>query len=252
MIENSNARLNEYRRNLIAVNRSFSSMEPLMLRTKYLSLNAEIASAHVGEAGNPFGIVVRELANMGGKLSEIIKEVESQFSMVVEAVDRWIEAERRMELYLRSYRLANEALDDESLSIVDSMNDLSIYNEKTLTAWGEVSKRFTRGSAQENLLGNIIKCRNEVVGHMRTIIDLTGKLSGLIDRVNMVAVRQSHFVAVTALIESVQVTDARGQIKTIAQDIQTLSREIHAVENGAKNKILSVAALASTILSKIK
>ena len=256
MNNNKRFHLSDFRNRLININRSFAEMEPLLLRTLHLSLNAEIASSLVGEAGKPFGIVVKELSHVGLKLGDIIKEVELEFSKVVIAVSKWIATEGKLRLFLKGYRLSNEGLtgdegfNDKSLFGADN-DDLSMFNDKTRIGWNKAFNSFNRGSAQYHLLENAIRCRDEIVVYLKEITRLTRSISGLLDRVNMVAVRQSHFVAVTAMIESVQVGQGDGHIKTIAEEIQLLSKDIHKVEAAAKDNILSTSSVSSMLFSQM-
>lgn len=248
----------DLRTKAIEINRTFADMEPLLARTVYLSLNAEIASSHLGDTGKPFGIVVKELSYMGSELDELIKEIEREFSKVVFAVSKWIASERKMAIILKSLNHSNEgltvgneggrAISPYNNNCSDTIAFIQLGEEKIKI----LLQKYKEDTLQNLLLSEAMNCRKEIIHFAEKISNITGKLSGIIDKINRVAVRQSHFVAVTAAIEAAQLKANSSHIKTVANSIKKLSQDIHRVENEAKNKLLSLASLSSQLFRNIK
>lgn len=258
MLINTEAGFSDLRTQSIAINRTFADMEPLLMRTVYLSLNAEIASSHIGDPGKPFGIVVKELSYMGNRLDELIKEVESEFAKVVYAISKWIAVERKMTLLLKSFKNSNEGFTNNSVdAVMGSYNEeiesdpIAFIQQRNIHLKGALAS-YNKDSLQYILLKEAINHRKEIIDFLENIANLTNRLSNVIDKINMVAVRQSHFVAVTAVVESAQIKIDNGHIKTVANSIKELSQDIHKVEGEAKNKILAVASLSSRLFRSLK
>lgn len=219
-----------FRLKAIALNRTFAGMDPLLYRASHLALNAEIASAKLGAEGLPFGVAVKELHTLSVNLKDVIGMVKVEFSGIALAVAKWLSEERKASLYLKTLDKLVQ------LSGVDQSGDPEGLVDHFIKQEGTCHNLVWTGS---------IVAKERIGLHLERIESIMGRLNSLVDRVNNVAVKQSHFIAVSSMIESVQVDGGKGDISTVAHNIRQLSREIAAIEAVAKGEVSTLSGMIS-------
>lgn len=99
-------------------------------------------------------------------------------------------------------------------------------------------------------------CRRQVqdglTRELQRIDELTGKLSGRIDRINWVAVRQCHYTSISAQIEAAQVSAERTGLAAVAADIRALADDIAQAERRAKERAVELRHLLKSKLPMLK
>lgn len=225
----------EVRRIAINMNQTFAGMAPLISATRILSLNAEIASAPMGEAGNPFAVVARELSMMSVEIKQLINDASSSFC-VINDIAQTVLLERKLKLFREAIRrewLAREADGRDQMKLPcgrkwrtfleghDMASNASVYagcsscNVKLIECdlWRQVMKNGM------NLLENL-----------KRIEDLSNRLTSLVDRIRWVAARKSHFIAVSATIEAARFNGSGMSLKAVAESISLLAGNIAAMQ----------------------
>ena len=216
----------EFRRDAMAVQTAFAAMRPLVFKSQILSSNAEITSAHLGDSGLSFGIIARELMTMVRELERLIDELQKVFREVAVNSAEWIKAEHRREIFQRA------------MSMAQGGDGTEAQKEK----FHGLCEKLTENSkaSQESMYENI-----------RVVIDLSRKINKFIDRISWVAVRQSHFTAITARVEAAKMEDNGKDIEAVASAIRHLSEEIADAERQARERIHTLNGQAKNLSKQI-
>lgn len=246
----------QLRTNAININRVFAGITPIIRQTRLLSLNAEIASALTGEQGDPFRVAVKDLLVMSGELSKLIGEVEIVFHEVANHIAKWVAAEMSLNLFQRSldrvWDLSEEDNGSDDVKESDRNQWDSTLCDGVIAKWKSNQHKCERHKIEYRLWGHIIDSGNEVLDNLYAVERLTKKLSRFIDNIRMIAVRQSHFISVTAMIESTRVDDDSSDLSTVAESIRELSRDIANLEDNAHDHVLSLISMVSRASSLVK
>lgn len=246
MDPNKNSSHSDLRVRAINLNRTFAGMLPIIRRTRLISLNAEIASAHIGEQGAPFSVVVKDLLVMSHELSKLIGEIEKIFFEVAKHIAKWGIAEMKLDLLKRSL---NNVLSQKDEPI--TYNWESSVNSTTLRKWENEKLRCTKKSIEYRLWSETINCGREIMENLSTMEGRTKKLCRIIDKIRMVAVRQCHFISITALVESARVNNIQSDLPTVASNIRALSKDIAEFEDMAHDQVLAITGMLTRTVNFI-
>jgi hypothetical protein len=248
----------QVRRESIGIHLAFAGMHPLIRRTRHLSLNAILASARLAERGQPFAIVAKELNTVGRDLEALIGEIERMFRTLVVGIAQWGKAELRL-AYLRRSLAVLERIAGPARAPGADGRDGNGSPQGAARAATQAAAQPAAGSGHPRYasltrqLNEHIERLRAVIGRELETIDLvTGKLSGRIDRINWVAVRQCHYTAISAQIEAAQITDDRSGLGSVAADIRALAEDIAQAERQAKDRAIRLRHLLKTRLPLLK
>ncbi|MBI5193057.1 MAG: hypothetical protein HZA08_06400 [Nitrospirae bacterium] len=241
--DNSNTDL---RVRAINLNRTFAGMLPIIRRTRLISLNAEIASAHIGEQGAPFSVVVKDLLVMSHELSKLIEEIEKIFFEMANHIAKWGVAEMKLDLLKRSL---NNVLSQKNEPIFYEWE--SSVNSAALRKWENEKSRCTKNSIEYHLWSETINCGREILKNLSTMEGRSKKLCRIIDNIRMVAVRQCHFISITALVESARVNNVQSDLPTVASNIRALSKDIADFEDMAHDQVLAITGMLTRTVNFI-
>jgi len=246
----------QLRASALNINRVFAGITPIISQTRLLSLNAEIASALTGKQGDPFRVAVKDLLVMSGELSKLIGEVEIVFHEVANYIAKWVAAEMRLNIFQRSldsvWDLSGEDNNSGDIKECDKYQWDSTLCDGVIAKWKSHQNKCDKYSIEYQLWSHIIDSGNEALKNLYAVEKLTKKLSRFIDNIRMIAVRQSHFISVTAMIESTRVEDDSSDLSTVALSIRELSSDIANLEDNAHDHILSLISMVSRATSFAK
>ncbi|HEX7926750.1 MAG TPA: hypothetical protein VF678_04100 [bacterium] len=239
---NINGKLLLLRRNAIDIHRAFSELNPVIHRTRMLSLNAVVASARTGVSGDSFGVIAKELSGVSTELSRLIGEMETLFHTVVGHIARTVQAEDQARLYRRA--LGFMAAPDGA-----APDDTSPEAQRALPAPGLVSGG--EGHNVTILETQVGQSEGALIAGLEAVEALSRQLTQRIARINWVAVRQSHITAVAAQIEAARTPKGSGLME-IARIVRDLAAQIAVTESAAKQKIEDLEALAGLVVGPLR
>lgn len=199
---------------MFELNNGFAQLKPLLAQTRWLALNAEIAAAHLGKAGESFAMVAREVILMGSQLQETVSEIETAFHHSSHAAAQIMGSNWRREFFLR----ANAAA-------------------KALHQEGEAASQDFREEAMAALTGcaaSQAASRQEKAVEMAR--QMTG-LTGLLSRLNIIATRKSNYLAISAKLESALFGAEGEALRTVSAELGQLSKEFSALEKTTENRV---------------
>lgn len=258
-----NVALQQLGRATFAINRVFADLRPLLFRTRVLALNAEIVSARIGRSGESFGVVVRDLVQMGRELMGIVTETETLFQKAATHVAWWLRMKQKFDLYLRSlarHRVlfpkgTDEASEKEMRESSRSLplSASSILYRQGILQWAEED----RGADGKNLFlhrlwEQALEAREQAVFRIGELRIIAGKLERLLDRMAFVATRQSHFLATSSMIEACRAGEAASLLQPVAQNIRELADGFMAIQGKATQRVRELAAMANRVWRQIK
>lgn len=246
MDTNKNSSHSDLKVRAINLNRTFAGLLPIIRRTRLISLNAEIASAHIGEKGAPFSVVVKDLLVMSHELSKLIEEIEKIFFEMANHIAHWGVAEMKLDLLKRSL---NNVWSQEKEKCFYEW-ELSVTSE-ILKKWENEKQRCKHNSIEYHLWREAINCGREILENLSTMERRSKKLCRFIDNIRMVAVRQCHFISITALVESARVGNTQSDLPTVAGNIRVLSKDIADFEDMAHDQVLAITGLLTRTVSFI-
>jgi hypothetical protein len=248
------------RREAIGIHLAFANMHPLIRRTRHLSLNALLASARLAEEGRPFGIVAQELNTVGGDLEGLIDEIERMFRQLVLSIAHWGKSELNVS-YLERSRIAVQRRSEPEHAPGAAGGpaggaDGHSADGPSADGHGSEGRGSEGGGAAGHTLALLLEhtraMRETIYREIERIDLLAGKLSGRIDRINWVAVRQCHYTSISAQIEAAQVHDDRGGLASVAADIRALADDIASAERLAKERAVRLRHLLKSRLPILK
>ena len=86
--------------------------------------------------------------------------------------------------------------------------------------------------------------------NLARIHTLSGKLVSLVERIRYTAARKSHFVAISAMVESARFGENGQDLKTVAENIRTLSGQITSLQETMQIQANDLAEISKLIISK--
>jgi len=202
-------------RNAIDCQMAFANMRPIIRRANMVTINAELASAKIGQQGLSMGVIAREMMAMIANLQTLIEEAEGQFTDITRNTAQWLKVARNMKLFERA------------LSHLEHVEAGQHPTAETSGDRNRMEKVITEG------LGELAQNQNR-------FFKLIRQINKLVERITWVAVRQSHFTAITAKVEAAKLNGNGGDIRSVANEIQELAAAIHEVEQMARHQISSV------------
>lgn len=242
----------ELRRRAIDLNLAFSGMGPLLRRVRLLSLNAEVTSHRLGDHGASFSVVVKEVSAMATELRELVRETERVFWEMVNLVAKWIQAERRLRILQRSVDMIRlgEAEENEKQRRRKFEWRLE-FDEGVEVEWRREMARLEKDNAERCMWGMILENRSMAADYLVELDNFARRLSGMVERINLVASRKSSFLAISAMVESARVGDEGADLRTVAENIRTLSNDITAVESEAMSQTSSLRFMSSKLAAMV-
>jgi len=215
----------------IDVNTAFKGAGDLTSHVNRLAINAQVASSHLGEAGEPFAILVRELITMARDLENMIENVESVFTQIVANVAQWDSVEKRIKMYMDAYRLVekHKKLTKKSKDIENEKYD----HNKIEKIVGSSEK----GTIESLLMKEISTSKKKMGLHQKGLIDNAKKLISLISTVRDLTQKQSVYIAITARIESVRVSEHGDNLIHVSENISLVTKQIIELQENAESEV---------------
>ena len=222
------------RRSAVDVHRAFAGLSPVIQRTRLVSLNALISSARAGAYGESFGIIAKELNLIGSELTRLIHEMEGLFREGVDNVAKSVRAEQQWRLLMRSLERVRGAKGASRSTVA--------------VKGGRPALSPTAAAFCEHVAKAIAASQEELAAGLNDLAMLSRGLSKRIDRINWVAVRQSHITAVAARIEAARSQVAGSGLADVAAIIRELADEISGAESSAKERVDGLTALSNAAM----
>lgn len=242
----------------IGLNRLFSGLQPLLFRTKLLALNAEIASARIGDSGIAFGVVVKDLLAMSSDLRRVTKELEDIFGKIAHHVGIWIRSRTRFDLYLRvtdSLRqgyMDREESAEVSLPLPHKQEQRLILDEGIENDAREDEPLRKAHVPYDRAWSFALSNRREAIGNLREVDLYCQRLRRLLDQLSFVATRQSGYLATTARVEATQADQTAFDLTGVTGDIQAIAREFSVLQQSATDAVLDISKEADIIFRAFK
>ena len=217
----------------VDIHHVFNEIHPLLSRSKYLALNAEISSARQGYAGRTSSVIARDLNRLTRDLEVMVELVGDQFNTIMDQLGQWIKCIKRKGLFdefLR--RLVDDAENSggEALSPGHETRQEAMEEEHTFLD--------ICGAGNWDCLERVIDQTSVSAGQLlENIGQMLKKLTGVVQQISTIAVRQSHFLAISAKIEASREELAETDLVTVAQDMKKLADDMLVIVNGAANRM---------------
>ena len=234
---NNHDDINIYRKQIFDCQMAFVKMPPIVLKTNQLALNAEIASGKIGFSGLSFGIIAREMGTIVSELEKLVTEINHLFSSLSQHCALWIKTERTLSLLERMLTLAKRGQTPHPVS-------LDKVGPKNLSDQPQFNDLYKTTLKQMNL--EITTSLKNLNAHQEDVSKSINKLNALVERIAWVAVRQSHYTAITATIEAAKLKGT-ADLTEIASAIKTLSEEIAYLEKEARDQIFALISKTQSI-----
>ena len=224
----------KYRTRLFSVQGIFSTIRPFVTSSKSLALNAEINAARIGRAGDAFSVVARELGSIMNSLSGVLTQQEVVFSRISRESSEWMKSEHRL-------RLLNRTLDKMNQTVASTSGDTVV-----LPALAGQSAKLTPGTAEGigTLHSNRAQFEALITREQGVLNDkITGaghgvrEIEKLLERMNQIAVRQSHFTAIAANVEAARTETNYKTLGGVARSIREFASGLAQVEAEARQEI---------------
>lgn len=233
--------IKELRAQSIAINRTFADLGPLLVNTKFLALNAEIAAAHMGNEGLTFGIVAKEVIEMGTQLAEIVGELESVFKAMAAGVARWITADKRVAIYQRTL---------DRLESVKRAEGEDAENEEADKATTAEPVAIPSAESSEHILRSYVdRLQTESGGELNNLRVQGKSITGALDRLNIIATRKSNYLAISSNVEASLIFGDASGLKTVAENLAKLAKRFSALEKEAADRVFSLNKLLTDVVN---
>jgi len=266
----SNGAKGNFRSKLFSIQTDFSKVKPLVQSSKNLALNAELNAARLGQAGNAFGVVARELGGIMKNLDQVVGEQQGIFRDISRITAEWMKAEQRTRLYQRACNTINNhyktveagkkemiqvsvsGKDDEAspagMTAINQTALLSSKNNKVVKCSEESSETtVNHQSANEfvNMLSGI-QAREQVAiqNSVAAIRANTRKIEKLVEKMGWIATRQGHFTAITANVEAARDNDSQQVLGPVARSIREFANSLMTAETDLRKSIGNVFQLS--------
>lgn len=250
-------RLHTFGGQAIGLNRLFSGLQPLLFRTKLLALNAEIASARIGDSGIAFGVVVKDLLAMSSDLRRVTKELEDIFREVAQHVGVWIRCRTRFTLYLRVTDALWQGYNAQDGDGAPPPPPRNLAKRIILDEGIEQDARADESLRKAHLPYDrawsfALSNRREAISNLREVDVYCQRLHRLLDQLSFVATRQSGYLATTARVEATQADQTAFDLTGVTGDIQAIAREFSVLQQSATDAVLSISKEADLIFRAYK
>ena len=272
----NNGSKNIFRSKLFSIQTDFSKVKPLVQSSKNLALNAELNAARLGQAGNAFGVVARELGGIMKNLDQLVGEQQGIFRDISRITAEWMKAEQRTRLYQRACNTIN--LNSKQAETATAQLSRVSAGGQGVSAGGEGGEGNQAAQPalhQKALLssGNntVTKCRDEAtaatVNHqsanefvnllssiqareqvaiqnsLAAIRANTRKIEKLVEKMGWIATRQGHFTAITANVEAARDDSSLQVLGPVARSIREFANTLMAAETDLRKSIGNVFQL---------
>jgi len=152
---------------MVDINKAVNNIEDITFRTKILSLNASVESAHAGEAGKGFAVVAGDIKELATKSSENSYLISDLVSGSGKEIKKMIELVHKM---ISNFNILSENVDD-TIELIDSVVS-SVYNQlEQVDKTNDFTSKLS--TANEKSLVDIKEIKKE----MSDILRLSKKLS---------------------------------------------------------------------------
>ena len=219
----------------VDIHHVFNEIHPLLSRSKFLALNAEISSARQGEAGRTSSVIARDLNRLTKDLEVMVELVGDQFNTIMDHLGQWIKSSKRKGLFDDFLRRLVEEIENSRRA--ESNSDLET-SSKTPQGEEERSILDICGAANWDCLERVIDETSVSVEQLlENISQMLKKLTGVVQQISTIAVRQSHFLAISAKIEASREELSETDLMTVAQDMKKLADDMLVIVNGSANRM---------------
>ncbi len=222
MSEKKSTIFNDFRTEVIDINRAFAEIRPLIRETRHLSLNAETSSLKVGPAAAAFAVVVKNLNQLSESLGSQVNGIEEVFNSLVQLIGEWAKRDQQIGLHERAHELIAEGAEEEAREV-------------------------------PSIERNLEEGQQDVRGMVAEVMDHIEKLNRQVTELNQVAVRQCRFIAISSMIEAQRIECVEdGDLTTVAGDINDMANRIGKVELEARNRVLNLMTSARLLEQALK
>ena len=234
-----------FRTQALSLQRTFSALTPLIQRTYLLSANAEITSAHLGSTGASFSIIARELVYVVREVSKLIEELDQLFRTVARSSADWLRAERQAGSLRESIARMARTSTNAPAPLAET---LSQPPGQPLLAPPEAHQAAQLQHSAGQRMSAALEVRQiQVLQELHSVVRQMKRTTRYVNRLSWVAVRQCHFVAVTARIEAARANGAGKDIAAVAEEIRHLADDIATAEQVARHGVFNVIGMVKTL-----
>jgi len=219
----------------IDVNVSFNGIMDLTRHSRKLAINAQVASSRIGVAGEPFSVLVQELIVMSEELTRMIVEVEDIFAKMVNQVAKWDGENKRNKFFTESLNL-----------IIAYENAESAENSSENETEKPDKHQFLPGTAGEHLENILETSKTTITNQREGLFENAKKLSGLLGGVRNMTQKHSKYLAITAKVESVRVSDYGEDLIIVAENISQLTADIAKIHEDAEDEVYKLIKMIET------
>jgi hypothetical protein len=244
--------LDRLRLDSIGLNHVFDGLRPLVARSRQISFNARIAVGQVGDDGESFSVVARELTALGDTLIELVAEAEVATSELIRRAARLALAERRLRSLAAAVVVTERqgTLADPTGITPEDVVEQALRPGQS-EQWRRVRARLGTGQAvgdaRPALVKAILETRAALVSDLARMSSTATALDRAVTKVERTAVLQGFFVAANGRIEAERI-GAGGRLTTLAEEIAATAQETGALVGVAQQRIAvlhrAVAAVA--------
>ncbi|MDF1836718.1 MAG: hypothetical protein P1V35_02515 [Planctomycetota bacterium] len=216
--------IHRMRRRALEINRAFRRMRPLFVGAQRLSLNAEVTSCVVGEAGEGLIVVMRELRTMTEHLRNMIADIEDVSGRISNRMASSMSAETKQHYYRLTLDLIREGHGKAAVQWPDTIQ-------------GQCPRPSDLNGTESLLWSGISQSNDLITGSMTALAGISQELLILLNRSGWVAVRQSEYLAVLAAVESSRWTDRRESVEAIVESMREIAKELRTIQNEAGEQV---------------
>lgn len=248
MERGAETQMQAYRQMLNDIHAINAEIRPLLTRTVLISLNAEIASAKLGQLGQPFSVVAREMGKISGMLGGLMQDVEGTIQRAVQQIAHWFQASKRMELLGQSLHLLLAETGDPAALLAPAEEPAPPAErlpaplapgepeaEAALAAplSAECDRRGFR------VKGHLQDMELEMANLLTNVSDRTRDLHGLLEGMSNSVGRESRYLGLFAKIEAAHINHGEASLSGVAMAIQDLATQIDGALATAKARIVA-------------
>jgi len=219
----------------IDVNLSFKGIMDLTRHSRKLAINAQVASSRIGAAGEPFSVLVKELIVMSEELTRMIEEVEDIFAKMVNQVAKWNGENKRGKFFAESLNLI--IAKEKAESAEDDDGNETEKPDK---------HQFLPGTAGEHLERILETSKKTIADQREGLFENAQKLAGLLGGVRNMTQKHSKYLAITAKVESVRVSDYGEDLIIVAENISQLTADIAKIHEDAEEEVYKLIKMIET------
>ncbi|HKJ00772.1 MAG TPA: hypothetical protein VKB51_20055 [bacterium] len=245
----------QFRALAMGLQRAFAPLAPIINRTRLLSTNAEVNSAHLGDAGAPFAIISRELVYIVRELNTLIADLEQLFADVSRQSAGWLKAERRVRSFQQALaRMRGGQAGESAQPALLGSQDVTLVSPLAPgvgASWAEAARASKGNADQRRLWQALADNRERLLRDIGGLLEQMRRTARYVDRLTWVAVRHCHFTAVTARIEATKISDVTKDLTAVAGEIRKLADDIATAEREARSLVIDVQRHGSVVTALI-